>query len=131
MDKSLREDEKKMIKEVKLLLLGAGESGKSTILKSMRLIHHIPFTPEEREHYRRLVFANLVQGMKCILDAIEEWGGQFEHNFLDIFVAFPDIAAGEPFPPSYFEPLRLLWNDSAVQSAFRRGGNFAVPENMT
>jgi signal recognition particle receptor subunit beta len=114
--------------------IGAGESGKSTILKSMRLIHHIPFTPAEREHYRRLVFANLVQGIRLILDAMEEWGGEFEHaeyvEFLPLFVSFPDIAEDEPFPESYYEPLRLLWNDGGVQSVVKRGNEAAVPENM-
>jgi hypothetical protein len=46
----------------------------------MRLIHSIPFTSIEKEHYRRLVFVNLVQGIKVILDAMEEWGGEFEHK---------------------------------------------------
>ncbi|PWN95682.1 putative Gpa2-guanine nucleotide-binding protein alpha-2 subunit [Tilletiopsis washingtonensis] len=135
LDRLLRDDEKRMVKEVKLLLLGAGESGKSTILKSMRLIHHIPFTAAEREHYRRLVFVNLVQGMKLLLDAIEEWGGHFEHpeyaTFLSLFIAYPDIAEEEPFPANYFEPLRLLWNDAGVQAAHRRGNEAAVPENLT
>jgi hypothetical protein len=88
----------------------------------------------EKEHYRRLVFVNLVQGIKLILDAMEEWNGAFEHreyyNFLSLFVSYPDIGEGEPFPGSYYEPLRLLWNDAGVQNTYKRGNEAAVPENM-
>ena len=38
-----------MRQQVKLLLLGAGASGKSTVLKQMRLIHNVAFSPEELE----------------------------------------------------------------------------------
>ena len=41
-----------MQKEVKLLLLGAGASGKSTVLKQMRVLHDRPFTGDEVEDYR-------------------------------------------------------------------------------
>ncbi|UZJ53522.1 hypothetical protein CBS101457_002842 [Exobasidium rhododendri] len=134
LDKQLRTDEKILTKEVKLLLLGAGESGKSTILKSMRLIHHIPFTPAEREHYRRLVFINLVQAVQLIIDAMDEWGGQFDHpeylKYLPMFTSYPDIADDEPLPGEYFEPLRLLWNDGCVQRICKRGNEAALPENF-
>ncbi|CAO1630619.1 unnamed protein product [Sympodiomycopsis kandeliae] len=134
LDKVIREDEKKANKEVKLLLLGAGESGKSTVLKSMRIIHDIPFTPQEKENFRRLVFQNVVQGMKVLLEAMEEWGQTFENpehaQYLGLFVTSPEISEGEPFPSSYYEPLKLLWQDAGVQAAQRRAHEIALPENM-
>lgn len=47
-----RQEEKRMSREVKLLLLGAGASGKSTVLKQMRYLHRKPFSPGEVEDYR-------------------------------------------------------------------------------
>lgn len=42
-------------------MLGTGESGKSTILKQMRLHHVGGYTAEERDGYREIVYANLVR----------------------------------------------------------------------
>ncbi|PWZ02427.1 putative guanine nucleotide-binding protein alpha-2 subunit [Testicularia cyperi] len=135
LDRQIKEDEKKLAREVKLLLLGAGESGKSTILKSMRIIHQIPFTDVERENYRRLVFLNLVQGMKTILDAMEEWEFDFSSpansSHISLFVSYPDIAEDEPFPAVYLPALRQLWADDGVQAVYKRGNEAAIPENMT
>jgi guanine nucleotide-binding protein subunit alpha-12 len=47
---------------VKLLLLGAGESGKSTFLKQMRIIHGIKFEPELMREYHHVIYQNIVKG---------------------------------------------------------------------
>jgi guanine nucleotide-binding protein G(i) subunit alpha len=46
-----------------MLLLGAGESGKSTILKQMKLINEGAWTREERESYKEIIYSNTVQSM--------------------------------------------------------------------
>ncbi|CAM0142236.1 unnamed protein product [Umbelopsis sp. WA50703] len=70
-DKQIKMDEKKAKTEVKLLLLGAGESGKSTVLKQMRLIHAAGFSASEKEAYRIVIFDNIVSSMQTMLEAMD------------------------------------------------------------
>ncbi|KAF9370281.1 hypothetical protein BGX21_005619, partial [Mortierella sp. AD011] len=51
-DIALKADGKLRRLEVKLLLLGAGEAGKTTILKQMKLMHASGFSCPEREAFR-------------------------------------------------------------------------------
>ena len=46
---------------VKLSILGAGESGKSTIVKQMKIIHESGFTSEDFKQYRPVVYSNTIQ----------------------------------------------------------------------
>ena len=40
----------------------------------MKVIHAIGFTDEETETYRRQLFMNLWDGMRCCLEAMQELG---------------------------------------------------------
>jgi guanine nucleotide-binding protein subunit alpha len=51
--------------------LGAGESGKSTVLKQMRLIHAAGFSASEKEAYRTVVFENVLTSMQAMLEAMD------------------------------------------------------------
>jgi guanine nucleotide-binding protein subunit alpha len=76
-EKLIREDGKKMAKEVKLLLLGAGESGKSTILKQMKLIHTAGFSKNDRDDYKVIIFSNILNSIKLILEVMESFNLRF------------------------------------------------------
>jgi hypothetical protein len=54
-DKLIEEDSKKFKKECKILLLGSGESGKSTIVKQMKIIHQDGYSREELMNFRQVV----------------------------------------------------------------------------
>ena len=99
----------------------------------MRLIHRIPFSPQEVESYRQLVFNNLTHGLKYLLDAMEDMELKLsEENFrhVELIETAPDLRDGDPFPMTYYEPLKSLWNDPSVQKAWERGNEAALPEKF-
>ncbi|POY71046.1 hypothetical protein BMF94_5972 [Rhodotorula taiwanensis] len=73
-DKALATDKERMRREIKLLFLGAGESGKSTILKQFQLAYGRPWTELERQDYRDVVFDNALRSMQVVIDALDTFG---------------------------------------------------------
>ena len=60
---------------------GAGESGKSTILKQMRLIYTKDgFSKNEKEEWRVIIFNNILDGLRMTVAAMEEYGIDFENE---------------------------------------------------
>ncbi|CEP62179.1 guanine nucleotide-binding protein subunit alpha LALA0_S04e09626g [Lachancea lanzarotensis] len=66
-ERSLQIQKQRDNKEIKLLLLGAGESGKSTVLKQLRLLHQGGFTNQERTQYTQVIWADAIQSMKILI----------------------------------------------------------------
>ena len=66
-ENQLKRDKMNLRNEIKMLLLGAGESGKSTILKQMKLIHEGGYSRDERESFREVSIAsNYASGVTVI-----------------------------------------------------------------
>lgn len=60
-ENQLKRDKMNLRNEIKMLLLGAGESGKSTILKQMKLIHEGGYSRDERESFREVCHATEIE----------------------------------------------------------------------
>lgn len=65
-------------------VIGAGESGKSTVLKQMRLIYAQGFSKSEKDEWRTIIFNNLLGAFKVILDAMDEFDIGFENQENDV-----------------------------------------------
>lgn len=61
------------------IVTGAGESGKSTIVKQMKIIHETGYSQEECEQYRPVVYSNTIQSLMAIIRAM----GQLRIDFAD------------------------------------------------
>ncbi|KAJ6587674.1 guanine nucleotide binding protein, alpha subunit [Mycena vulgaris] len=116
----------------KVLLLGSACSGKSTILKQMRLIYGIPFSPAEIESFRQLVFDNLANEMKFLIDSLPDLGLTFPEALrpeVGIISQRQDLLDWDPFNER-LSALSILWSNETIQSAVRRGNEVALEENL-
>lgn len=68
-DVKLKQDANAEKNDIKLLLLGAGESGKTTIKTQMRYIEGNPPTEEENEQFSTSIFSILTE--PCTLTAAD------------------------------------------------------------
>lgn len=97
----------------------------------MRLIHDVTFSPQEVEFYRQLVFSNITQGIKQLLEALPDMDislSEESAEAIHLVETAPDIKDGQTFPQEYFEPLKKLWKDEAVQKGWSRGNEAALPD---
>ena len=76
-DKQLKLESKRASKVTKLLLLGGGESGKSTIVKQMKILHSSGFSQKECLDYKAIVFANTIESLTIIMSAMSRLRIQF------------------------------------------------------
>jgi len=132
-DKQLRKDAEAERKHVKLLLLGAGESGKSTIAKQMKILHQDGFSDAERRNFKPVVYANTVQSMVAILKAMEALEISFgDEGCLDdaqklrnATSQMTDFDLATDVGPS----LKKLWADSGVQECFSRSREYQLNDS--
>lgn len=129
-DRKIKKDKCYLRKQVKLLLLGAGESGKSTFLKQMKIIHGDSFGRDYIQH-KHTIYQNTIKGMKVLVDARVKLGIRwqnpesvqyanhvlmFENNTILDLKTFQDFAYS----------VQELWKDEAIKIAYSRRREFQL-----
>ncbi|CAG5099437.1 Oidioi.mRNA.OKI2018_I69.XSR.g16525.t1.cds [Oikopleura dioica] len=132
-DQKLKDDHEKAMREVKLLLLGAGESGKSTIVKQMKIIHENGYSAEDCQQYRAVVYSNTLQSMIAIVKAM----GALKISFSDasraddarqLFALAATLEDGE-MTRELGDCMKKLWEDKGVQTCFSRSREYQLNDS--
>jgi len=124
----LRIVKKKLHTEVRLLLLGAGESGKSTILKQMKILHRGGFSQGEKNEYINLIHGNIYESVQNILKASVNFDMPLPPECEQLGKLFM-----EPFStgltPELGQRVSHFWKDKKVQNIFERRSEYQIPDN--
>ncbi|MCP9266494.1 Guanine nucleotide-binding protein G(I), alpha subunit [Dirofilaria immitis] len=129
----LKADGERASREVKLLLLGAGESGKSTIVKQMKIIHETGYSDEERKAYKPVVYSNTIQSMMAIIRAMGQLKIDFSADVRNedarqFFMLAQSCDEGE-LPPELAVCMKRLWADPGVQECFMRSREYQLNDS--
>ena len=133
-EKELEKLEKQDQGELKILLLGAGASGKSTIFKQMKILNMSGYTDEEKADYRPLIHRNCYEIFSSMIEFCEEQVEQnddekytIENIHNDIVKKIIETMEETQTPilaPDMVEPLQSLFKSAACQLAYQRRNEF-------
>jgi len=128
-ERQLRKDKRDARRELKLLLLGTGESGKSTFIKQMRIIHGNGYSEDDKKTYAKLVFQNVFQGIQALCNAMinlklkYEKPSNEEHSKMMLEIEPEDVTSlDEP----HTSAIASLWADQGLQEAWDRRREFQI-----
>ncbi|XP_066560676.1 guanine nucleotide binding protein (G protein) alpha v1 [Amia ocellicauda] len=133
-DRDLYEYAKREMNLVKILMLGAAESGKSTLVKQMKIIHSHGFTKQELISFKPAVLDNLLTSMKFVLHGMGVLRINLASNKNKVH-AHSVLSCGRCFDedqvlfPFIAHALRCLWADQGVREAASRGYEFELNDS--
>ncbi|CAK5108057.1 unnamed protein product [Meloidogyne enterolobii] len=131
-DEQLRKEHSMDMRIIKLLLLGAGESGKSTILKQMRILHKDGFSRQDLELIKPVVICNTIHSMLAILRAMFHLHIDYgdPERLKDSQLVFATIHANrEELTDELVDAMQRLWKDEGVQECFRRSNEYQIDDS--
>ncbi|XP_062854706.1 guanine nucleotide-binding protein subunit alpha-14 [Trichomycterus rosablanca] len=131
-DKQLRKDKSNAKREFKLLLLGTGESGKSTFIKQMRIIHGAGYTEEDKKTFTKLVFQNIITAIQAMVRAMEALSitlGDAANETYTSLLLEVDVDKMMELEESYVDAIRHLWKDTGIQECYNRRREYQLSDS--
>ncbi|KAG7272215.1 hypothetical protein CRUP_035742, partial [Coryphaenoides rupestris] len=130
-DRVLKELKREYKQTHRLLLLGAGESGKSTIVKQMRILHVNGFNAEEKKLKIQDIRKNVKDAIVTIVSAMSTLippvplanpEDQFRIEYIKSIAPLSDFDYSQEF----FDHAKKLWDDEGVKACFERSNEYQL-----
>jgi len=132
---------------IKLLFLGAGGSGKSTLFKQLRLLYGDGLDEEVRRRYTGNIYGNIINGMKLLVEGNQELADDDGKEDEDLsfgngkrkiriepcdekIVKLIEDVSEEDFSPETAKLITKAWADPGIQSTWANRSLLQVQESL-
>ncbi|XP_030377777.1 guanine nucleotide-binding protein subunit alpha-11-like [Scaptodrosophila lebanonensis] len=130
--KAEREKKRQSREELKVFILGAGEAGKSTLIKQMQIIYGKGYSNEQKRAFIPLIYRNIFVSMKTMIDAMAVLNISYEtppHTDFAELIKSVDYEALTTFEDIYVDAIKALWNDVGVQECYSRRRQYQLTDS--
>ncbi|XP_078462584.1 guanine nucleotide-binding protein G(s) subunit alpha-like isoform X2 [Lampetra planeri] len=130
-ERELQKDKQLYRATHRLLLLGAGESGKSTIVKQMRILHVNGFNADEKKQKIQDIKRNIRDAIVAITSAMSTLvppvalanpENQMRVDYIQKVASQPDFELTQEF----FDHVKALWQDEGVRMCYERSNEYQL-----
>ncbi|XP_013388067.1 guanine nucleotide-binding protein G(s) subunit alpha isoform X2 [Lingula anatina] len=130
-EKQLEKDKQNFKATHRLLLLGAGESGKSTIVKQMKILHVNGYNTDEKVQKLEDIKRNIRDAILTITGAMSTINppvqlanpdNQYRVDYIQDVASRLDFS----YPQEFYEHTEELWKDEGVQQCFERANEYQL-----
>ena len=128
-DKEVLESAKETV--VKLLLLGVGDSGKSTFVKQMKIIHGDGYSINELNSFKGIIHNNLFASTVEVIKAMDKLNITL-HNPSNQGHALKITSFPTPLqeiPAEIGEKMKLLWQDDGFQECLKHAVEYQLSDS--
>ncbi|CAG2214483.1 GNAQ [Mytilus edulis] len=131
-EKQLRKDKRDARRELKLLLLGTGESGKSTFIKQMRIIHGAGYSDDDKRGFIKIVYQNIFMAMHAMIRAMDTLKIAYhnpDNEENGSMIRQVDYETVTTFDQQFVDAIKLLWCDSGIQECYDRRREYQLTDS--
>ncbi|XP_057675877.1 guanine nucleotide-binding protein subunit alpha-11-like [Corythoichthys intestinalis] len=131
-ERQLEHDRKENERAYKLLFLGTAESGKSTFLKQIRILHGNGYSESQRMSFIRLVCQNVVTAMQTLIEAMRILRVDYADNqnlALAERLSEVQVEKVERLESWQVNAIKNLWNDHGLQDCYYRRREFHLTDS--
>eukprot|EP00731_Ephydatia_muelleri_P025995 Em0018g95a len=131
-DAQLRQDKIAYKATHRLLLLGAGESGKSTIVKQMKILHKDGYSDQERYEKVKDIRSNIRDSIVSVIEAMDKLQPRVQISDAENVPRAQyvrDVVSQktfDSFSPEFFSTVSILWKDAGVQAMLERSNEYQL-----
>jgi len=128
-EKSLKDDRKKADHTVKLLLLGAGESGKSTIAKQLRIIHQDGFDDDAKKGFIPLIHGNIITAINALIEGTKTLNIDTGDDIQDEIEKLEGTTLEGSMTSDVAAMVKKVWADAGIQKAYDERAQFQLSDS--